>query len=593
MDFDHATYLLPSVLIPTLTAIAVPVFLHQLSTLAAAAAAIEDSARGSTVSESPRLSSKSGKQKSKTRENAVVDVATSGDTTTLSLSTSFVASASWVFYVTWSLPAIGIVQHGVLTMGADRYHYLPAIVVAPLAAALFARGLSGPRDDVSTRVKAVVAAATILLLVLLTRAASRPWTNTVALYTNARRFRATNTGFALNNFGYWYYRQENWPLAEGIFEQALMQEPNNIKGIINQADIFSYHQHDWAKTLEHYIRYIEQNPTSGSLVNNVRNVFQKLGDTAAAEYHSYLVPLMKFDWGEQYDDSLLSWAFTARDKMMLHHIPPDAQDVRSGLQVQLNASCWRQPTSTGIPSSNLNCLPSFVLIGAPRSGSTTLFDNLKKHPRLLLWDTWDDKELNFLNAVAKYDRYYAEALPPLPAGLDAVTGEASVRYFMHPQVPRRMFETAPSTKLLVTVRNPVLRAFSHWRMERFLMEGRDPHATFQDAVLSEMQQGLQTETCLDAAMANAKLEYCYPFLKNTTYRNSIDLVPINPYLSIGIYHHQLYRWLQCVTHVGSTCKRSKRRRWAARVNAAFAPCTQVLPHRTVCVRGVRRHGKQC
>ena len=38
------------------------------------------------------------------------------------------------------------------------------------------------------------------------------------------------------------------------------------------------------------------------------------------------------------------------------------------------------------------------------------------------------------------------------------------------------------------------------------MEGRDPHATFQDAVLSEMQQGLQTETCLDAAMANAKLE---------------------------------------------------------------------------------------
>ena len=86
---------------------------------------------------------------------------------------------------------------------------------------------------------------------------------------------------------------------------------------------------------------------------------------------------------------------------MLHHIPPDAQDVRSGLQVQLNASCWRQPTSTGIPSSNLNCLPSFVLIGAPRSGSTTLFDNLKKHPRLLLWDTWDDKELNFLNAVAK------------------------------------------------------------------------------------------------------------------------------------------------------------------------------------------------
>ena len=190
-------------LIPTLTAIAVPVFLHQLSTFAAVAAAIEASARGRTSSDSSRLSQKSGQQKSKKRENTVVDVATSADTTTPSFSKNFVASASWVFYVTWSLPAAGIVQHGVLTMGADRYHYLPAIVVAPLAAALFARGLSGPRDDVSTRMKAIVTAAIILLLVLLTRAASRPWTNTVALYTNARRFRATNTGFALNNFGYW------------------------------------------------------------------------------------------------------------------------------------------------------------------------------------------------------------------------------------------------------------------------------------------------------------------------------------------------------------------------------------------------------
>ena len=34
-------------------------------------------------------------------------------------------------------------------------------------------------------------------------------------------------------------------------------------------------------------------------------------------YHSYLVPLMKFDWGEQYDDSLLSWAFTARVRVSL------------------------------------------------------------------------------------------------------------------------------------------------------------------------------------------------------------------------------------------------------------------------------------
>ena len=98
----------------------------------------------------------------------------------------------------------------------------------------------------------------------------------------------------------------------------------------------------------------------------------------------------------------------------------------------------------------------------------------------MLWDMWEDKELNWLNLVGKYDRLYAEALPPINIGLDAVNGEASVRYFMHPQVPRRMFETAPNTKLVVTVRNPIFRAFSHWRMEHFLMNGRDPHKTFQE-----------------------------------------------------------------------------------------------------------------
>mgnify|MGYP000135279713 FL=1 len=107
-----------------------------------------------------------------------------------------------------------------------------------------------------------------------------------------------------------------------------------------------------------------------------------------------------------------------------------------------------------------------------------------------------------------------------------------------------MFETAPHTKLVVTVRNPIFRAFSHWRMERFLMEGRDSRETFQDAVIEEMQQGLQDPSCLEAEMANSKLEYCYPFLKELTYRNSIQLVGLHPYLAIGIYHHQLWRWLQ-------------------------------------------------
>merc|ERR1711990_550137 len=102
---------------------------------------------------------------------------------------------------------------------------------------------------------------------------------------------------------------------------------------------------------------------------------------------------------------------------------------------------------------------------------------------------------------------------------------------MHPQVPRRMFETAPDAKFVVTVRNPVLRAFSHWRMEHFLMSGRDKHATFQEAVMAEFDQNIGDPSCLDAEVANSKLTFCYPFLDGLTYRNSIELVDLHPYLA--------------------------------------------------------------
>jgi hypothetical protein len=44
------------------------------------------------------------------------------------------------------------------------------------------------------------------------------------------------------------------------------------------------------------------------------------------------------------------------------------------------------------------------------------------------------------------------------------------------------------------------------------------------AVVEELNSGLGSPSCLEAETANSKLEYCYPFLKNIVYRNSIDLV---------------------------------------------------------------------
>ena len=48
--------------------------------------------------------------------------------------------------------------------------------------------------------------------------------------------------------------------------------------------------------------------------------------------------------------------------------------------------------------------------------------------------------------------------------------------------------------------------------------------------MSELQQGLDDPSCLDAEMANEKFEFCYPALKNLNYRHSIEPVPLNSHV---------------------------------------------------------------
>ena len=169
MDFDVATYLLPSVVIPAVTVVAVGIFLYELNSIAAAMAQPQQpqeeeeeekqqqqrqqqqqtaraSGGGAVVSPSPSKKKKKQAAKKKHQDDNAVTTTKSNGGTEIPFTGTFVAAAAWTFLFTWSLPAVGIVQHGVLTMAADRYHYLPALVVAPVAAVLFARVFSAAKQ---------------------------------------------------------------------------------------------------------------------------------------------------------------------------------------------------------------------------------------------------------------------------------------------------------------------------------------------------------------------------------------------------------------------------------------------------------------
>ena len=121
-------------------------------------------------------------------------------------------------------------------------------------------------------------------------------------------------------------------------------------------------------------------------------------------------------------------------------------------------------------------LPDFVVIGAPKSGTTSLWSYLRAHPQIYMTP---EKEPEFFNdeehwsrGVSWYERLFADA------GDALVVGEASVRYAAYrpasASVPQRMAGVIPDAKLVYVVRHPVHRMVSTWWHNRaYLREARD------------------------------------------------------------------------------------------------------------------------
>jgi hypothetical protein len=104
-------------------------------------------------------------------------------------------------------------------------------------------------------------------------------------------------------------------------------------------------------------------------------------------------------------------------------------------------------------------LPNFVVIGAPRSGTTSLWHYLRDHPEVFMAPS---KELRFFNSdagIGDVDEYRANFRGW--RGERAI-GEASPQYMYSADAMRRMAQVLPQSRLVVVLRNPVDRAYSDY-----------------------------------------------------------------------------------------------------------------------------------
>ncbi len=114
----------------------------------------------------------------------------------------------------------------------------------------------------------------------------------------------------------------------------------------------------------------------------------------------------------------------------------------------------------------------FFIVGAPKAGTTSLYHYLNEHPEI---DMSSQKEPDFFSDISlqkqklyykkkridTFKKYYA-----LFQGEDIrLRGEASVSYLFYEDVPQRIIKYNAHAKIIIMLRNPIERAFSHYLMD--------------------------------------------------------------------------------------------------------------------------------
>ena len=189
----------------------------------------------------------------------------------------------------------------------------------------------------------------------------------------------------------------------------------------------------------------------------------------------------------------------------------------------------------GERTSDRRPLPDFLIIGTKRGGTTSLWRYLIQHPLVpRLFPAWNTKTSHYFED--KYTRGEAWYRSHFPTERQrallsrrhhgpAKVGEAAPLYMFHPLAASRVAALMPSVKLIVLLRDPVERAYSHWKERRG--EGVEP-LSFRDALAAEESRtaGERDRLIADPAYVSSAYDW-YTYRERGCY-----LSHLTPWLSL-------------------------------------------------------------
>ena len=211
-------------------------------------------------------------------------------------------------------------------------------------------------------------------------------------------------------------------------------------------------------------------------------------------------------------------------------------------------------------TANSRVLPDFIIIGTVRSGTTSLYYNMCKHPSILSAST---DEIGFFDSNYQLGIEWYKSMFPKKTEMNkikektkfSITGEDTPFYFWKADVIDRIHKVIPDCKLIAILRNPIDRTYSNYQIG---VKYGSENLSFEEAIREE-KKFLENNT----SQVDPELKYSRPrsYLAKSHYSEQIKMwhkkFPRNQLLIISTEEyttqHQktfddIFRFLELPTH---------------------------------------------
>lgn len=269
------------------------------------------------------------------------------------------------------------------------------------------------------------------------------------------------------------FSQKQFQLAAQFYEKAVQLDPN-LAEVHYNLGLIQQQEGNIQQAVKQYLKAIEINPHLSSVYLTLRNtpVDQESLNQAVDLYRQLIekhssIPLLYIN---------LADALTKQNKII-----ESTQAYQKAVYEQTKIHYPDLVTDNQQPATLSK--PNFMIIGAEKCGTSSLFVYLTKHPQVV---PPIEKEIYYFSHRYEYGHdWYLAHFPSLNDSKQFITGEASTSYFhtCHLQTHQRMHQLIPDAKLILILRDPVERTISQYHQRVRLGQER---RSLEAAIFSEL-----------------------------------------------------------------------------------------------------------